>query len=85
MKSLPSRTCKASSKSSESTSKTKNLVSGLGISEITVNAHRSNVIQKMNADSFPDQVKIVARLRLAPVPKLKGLDYSDLFDFVLPV
>ena len=96
MKSLPSRTCKASSKSSESTSKTKNLVllpsrdnkqvgSGLGISEITVKAHRSNVMQKMNADSLPDHVKIVARLRLAPVPKLRGLDYSDLFDFVLPV
>jgi hypothetical protein len=96
MKSLPSRTCKASSKSSESTSKTKNLVllpsrdnkqvgSGLVISEITVKAHRSNVMQKMNADSLPDHVKITARLRLAPAPKLRWLDYSDLFNFVLPV
>ncbi len=42
-------------------------------------------MQKMNADSLPDHVRIVARLRLAPAPKLRGLDYSDLFDFVLPV
>ncbi|MGA8906182.1 MAG: LuxR C-terminal-related transcriptional regulator [Acidobacteriaceae bacterium] len=63
----------------------KQVGSGLGISEITVRAHRSNVMQKMNADSLPDHVKIVARLRLASVPKLRGLDYSDLFDFVLPV
>jgi FixJ family two-component response regulator len=41
----------------------------LGISEITVKAHRGKVMQKMNADSLPDLVKMAARLRLAPAPK----------------
>jgi FixJ family two-component response regulator len=41
----------------------------LGISEITVKAHRGRVMQKMKAGSLPDLVKIAARLRLAPVPK----------------
>jgi len=38
----------------------------LGISEITVKAHRGRVMQKMKADSFADLVKIAARLRPAP-------------------
>jgi len=38
----------------------------LGISEITVKAHRGRVMQKMGADSLPDLVKIAERLRLAP-------------------
>jgi FixJ family two-component response regulator len=38
----------------------------LGISEITVKAHRGKVMQKMNADSLADLVKIAVRLRLAP-------------------
>jgi RNA polymerase sigma factor (sigma-70 family) len=38
----------------------------LGISEITVKAHRGRVMQKMQADSLPGLVKIAARLRLAP-------------------
>ena len=37
----------------------------LGISEITVKAHRGKVMQKMKADSFADLVKMDARLRLA--------------------
>jgi FixJ family two-component response regulator len=38
----------------------------LGISEITVKAHRGKVMQKMKADSFADLVNMAARLRLAP-------------------
>jgi len=41
----------------------------LGISEITVKAHRGRVMQKMKADSFADLVKQAARLGLAPASK----------------
>jgi FixJ family two-component response regulator len=40
----------------------------LGISEITVKAHRGKVMQKMKADSLPDLVKMSARLGLAATP-----------------
>ena len=38
----------------------------LGISEITVKAHRGKVMQKMKADSLADLVKIATRLRPTP-------------------
>jgi FixJ family two-component response regulator len=41
----------------------------LGISEITVKAHRGNMMRKMNADSLPGLVNMAARLDLASAPK----------------
>jgi FixJ family two-component response regulator len=41
----------------------------LGISEITVKAHRGKMMQKMKADSVAHLVKIAAKLRLASASK----------------
>jgi len=41
----------------------------LGISEITVKAHRSRMMQKMKAHSLADLVNMAARLGLGRVPK----------------
>ena len=47
----------------------KQVAGELGISEITVKAHRGQVMRKMNADSLPALVRMVARLDLtAPGP-----------------
>jgi FixJ family two-component response regulator len=44
----------------------------LGISEITVKAHRGNVMRKMKADSLAELVNMAARLRLTR-SKISGL------------
>jgi FixJ family two-component response regulator len=44
--------------------------SELGISEITVKAHRGKVMEKMKADSVADLVKMAGKLRLARAPRV---------------
>jgi FixJ family two-component response regulator len=46
----------------------KQIAAELGISEITVKAHRGRVMLKMHADSLPDLVNMAARLRLLSGP-----------------
>jgi FixJ family two-component response regulator len=41
----------------------------LGISEITVKAHRGKVMQKMKADSLPALVKMAAQLQIKSAPQ----------------
>jgi FixJ family two-component response regulator len=46
----------------------KQIAADLGISEITVKAHRGHVMRKMRADSLADLVKMAARLGIARTP-----------------
>ncbi len=48
----------------------KQVAGELGISEITVKAHRGQVMRKMKAESLPDLVTMSARLGLRPAPKV---------------
>ena len=45
----------------------KQVAAELGISEITVKAHRGQVMRKMGADSFADLVRLATRLKITPV------------------
>jgi len=47
----------------------KQVAGELGISEITVKAHRGKAMQKMRADSLADLVKIAARLKITTVQR----------------
>jgi FixJ family two-component response regulator len=47
----------------------KQVAGELGMAEITVKAHRGQVMRKMNAASFADLVNMAARLGLAPAAK----------------
>lgn len=46
----------------------KQIAAELGISEITVKAHRGQVMRKMNADSLADLVRLAATLNVPLVP-----------------
>jgi FixJ family two-component response regulator len=48
----------------------KQVGSELGISEITVKAHRGRVMEKMKADSIADLVKMAGKLRLTPTSRV---------------
>ena len=56
----------------------------LGISEITVKAHRGKVMEKMRANSLPDLVKMAARLRLSTSVRTSTVQRSpDLSDSMI--
>jgi FixJ family two-component response regulator len=48
----------------------KQIAGDLGISEITVKAHRARMMTKMKADSLADLVRIAAALGIAPIAYL---------------
>jgi FixJ family two-component response regulator len=49
----------------------------LGISEITVKAHRGQVMQKMHANSFADLIKMAAKLGLSRMKEFPRLRCDD--------
>jgi FixJ family two-component response regulator len=51
----------------------------LGISEITVKAHRGSLMRKMKADSLPDLVHMAARLGLTSAPRTKARAATNTF------
>jgi FixJ family two-component response regulator len=51
----------------------KQVAGELGISEITVKAHRGQAMRKMKADSLPHLVMMAARLGLRPVRNVRAL------------
>jgi FixJ family two-component response regulator len=51
----------------------------LGISEITVKAHRGSLMRKMRADSLPDLVHMAGRLGLTSAPRPKARAAADTF------
>jgi len=51
----------------------------LGISEITVKAHRGSLMRKMKADSLPDLVHMAARLGLTSASRTKARAPTDTF------
>src|SRR6202041_1890041 len=52
----------------------------LGISEITVKAHRGNVMRKMKADSFVHLVNMASRLRVRYLPQVSLRSANTLLD-----
>jgi len=57
----------------------------LGISEVTVKAHRGNVMRKMDADCLPALVHMAAALRRASAPTQSALSHLDCHRRSLPV
>ena len=51
----------------------------LGISEITVKAHRGSLMRKMKADSLPDLVHMAARLELTSALRTRARAATDTF------
>ena len=51
----------------------KQVGASLGISEITVKAHRGKVMRKMGSDSLPELVRMAMTLRLPPTPAAPSL------------
>ena len=57
----------------------------LGISEITVKAHRASVMRKMDADSLPALVRMAAMLGLTPPVRVPTLHVNDVGRSMRPV
>ena len=51
----------------------------LGISEMTVKAHRGNVMRKMEADSLAELVNMAARLHLASIPLFRSSNHTPAY------